>query len=105
MQMFVCADEALGFDIDGDGIVGEDEILCSTESVVKVRATGKGSMQFTDETKSLLTICLDTYTDGNFDGRCDIRFPIFYAGLEDYFWQVIAGGKAHAQLVFIPLPD
>jgi len=96
-----CASELDGEDYDGD--LNTDEILCSTESVVKVRDTGKGKMRFTDETAALLTICLDTFDDLNFDGNCDVRLGIFDPALEDYFWQWNTKGKAHAQLVFIPV--
>ena len=96
-----CASELDDEDYDGD--LNTDEILCSTESVVKVRDTGKGKMRFTDETAALLTICLDTYDDFNFDGNCDVRLGIFDPALEDYFWQWNTNGKAHAQLVFIPV--
>jgi hypothetical protein len=50
-----------------------------------------------------LTICLDTFDDLNFDGNCDVRLGIFDPALEDYFWQWNTKGKAHAQLVFIPV--
>jgi hypothetical protein len=81
--------------------VTQDMIVCSTENVVKVRTTGKGSMQFDDVSKELLTVCLDT--DGN--GTCDTRYPLFAGPLKDYFWQWNTSGKAHAQLVFVPIPD
>ncbi len=91
-----CASETVT--VDG---VAQDIIVCSTENVVKVRYTGKNREQFDDISKELLTICLDT----NSDGLCDIRYPLFAAPLFDYFWQWNTQGKAHAQLVFIPLPD
>ena len=98
-----CAEEPDFIDVDGNLVT--DEILCSTENVVKVRTTGKGSLKFTDETKALLTICLDTFDDGNFDGKCDVRLALFDPTLENYFWQVNTQGRAHAQLVFVPIPD
>ena len=79
----------------------EDIIVCSTENVVKVRMTGKNREQFEDVSRQLLTVCLDT--DAN--GSCDVRYPLFGAPLFDYFWQWNTSGKAHAQLVFIPIPD
>ncbi len=79
----------------------DDIIICSTESVVKVRMTGKGAMGFDDVTRELTTLCLDT--DGN--GSCDTRVPLFSSDYYDYFWQWNTEGKAHAQLVFIPIPD
>ncbi len=78
-----------------------DPIVCSTENVIKVRTTGKNSMQFEDVSKQLLTICLDT--DGI--GGCDTRYALFDPALYAYFWQWNTEGKAHAQLVFIPIPD
>jgi len=93
-----CATET----VDVGGIL-QDEIVCSTENVVKVRMTGKGAMSFDDVSKELLTICLDTTVPA--DGRCDVRYPLFAAPLFDYFWQWNTEGKAHAQLVFIPNPD
>ena len=92
-----CADEAV--DINGDPL-NDDVILCSTENVVRMRSTGKMA-KFEDVTSQLLTLCLDT--DGN--GTCDTRYPLFADELEDYFWQWNTDGKAHAQLVFIPIPD
>ncbi len=93
-----CAGETV---INPDTGLPEDIVVCSTENVVKVRMTGKNREQFEDVSKELLTICLDT--DGN--GTCDIRYPLFAAPLFDYFWQWNTSGKAHAQLVFIPMPD
>ncbi|MGV7223841.1 MAG: hypothetical protein ACQ9MH_20235 [Nitrospinales bacterium] len=98
IDVTTCADEAV--DVDGDTQV-EDIIMCSTESVVKVRTTGKGSMRFEDVSRELLTICLDT----NGSGSCDTRYGLFDPELEDYFWQWNTTGQAKAQLVFIPYPD
>lgn len=80
-----------------------DPIVCSTENVIKVRATGKKSMVFEDVSKELLTICLDTSVPS--DGVCDVRYALFDPALYEYFWQWNTEGKAHAQLVFIPIPD
>jgi hypothetical protein len=65
-----------------------------------MRGNGKFA-KFENVTKQLLTLCLDT--DG--DTVCDSRYPLFAPELEDYFWQWNTSGKAHAQLVFIPIPD
>ena len=83
----------------------DDIIVCSTENVIKVRSTGKDAMRFDDVSKELLTICLDTMIDGNLDGNCDIRYALFDPALYSYFWQWNTQGKAHAQLVFIPIAD
>jgi len=97
-----CATEIDTTDFDGDGIA--EEILCSTENVIEFRSSGSGGkgIKFTDYTKELLTVCVDTFTDGNFDGACDVRVPLFDSQLEYYFWQWNTQGRAHAQLVFVP---
>ncbi len=80
----------------------DDVIVCSTESIVKVRMVGKGfKPSFDDVTKELLTLCLDT----DADMVCDTRVELFDDSLEDYFWNWNTDGKAHAQLFFIPIPD
>ncbi len=79
----------------------DDIIICSTENVIRVRGSGKGSMQFSDVTKQLLTICLNT----DDDPQCDIRYALFDPEFYNYFWQWNTFGKAHAQLVFWPIPD
>lgn len=97
-----CATELDLSDFDGDGLA--EEILCSTENVIEFRASGSGGkgLRFTDYTQELLTVCIDTFTDGNFDGVCDVRVPLFDTQLEYYFWQWNTQGRAHAQLVFVP---
>jgi len=89
--------------VDDDGGSGASNILCSTENVVKVRETGGKKMRFTDYTEELLTICLDTFDDMNFDGECDVRVALFDPRLTEYFWQLNTNGRAHAQLVFKPV--
>lgn len=89
---------------DDDGDLDVLNILCSTENVVEVRETGKGKLQFQDYSRQLLTVCLDTFDDGDFDGTCDVRVPLFDESLTNYFWQWNAQGRAHAQLVFKPVP-
>ncbi len=97
-----CAEELDLSDFDGDGTA--EEILCSTENVIEFRASGSGGkgLRFTDYTQELLTVCVDTFVDGNFDGECDVRLGIFDPQLEYYFWQWNTQGRAHAQLVFVP---
>lgn len=96
-----CAEELDLTDFDGNGI--EEEILCSTENVIEFRGSGSGGngLKFTNYTKELLTVCVDTIDDGNFDGECDVRLGIFDPQLEYYFWQWNTQGRAHAQLVFV----
>ena len=47
------------------GLNVAEEILCSTENVIEFRASGSGGkgLKFTDYTKELLTVCIDTFTD------------------------------------------
>ena len=84
-----------------DGILGthDDEIVCSTENVMLVRYTGKS--KFTNVTKQLTTLCLDT----NGDSRCDTRLGIFDPRLAGYFWDFDNNGLRLAQLRFYPVAD
>lgn len=77
----------------------DDEIVCSTESLMLVRYTGKS--RFTNVTKKLTTLCLDT----NGDGRCDTRVGIFDPRLQGYFWDFDNHGLRLVQLRFYPIPD
>lgn len=76
---------------------GGDE-FCSTENVVLIRSTGKST--FTNVSKELLTVCLDT--DG--DGDCDVRVGLFDDATADYFWSYDNSGLKLAQLRFYPIP-
>lgn len=71
---------------------------CSTENVVLVRNTGKST--FTNVSKELLTVCIDT--DG--DTVCDVREGLFDNSLSDYFWQYDNNGLKLAQLRFYEIP-
>ena len=77
----------------------DDVVVCSTESVVLVRTKGKSS--FSNVTKELTTLCLDT--DGN--GICDTRIGIFDDSLETYFWDYDNNGVRLVQLRFYPIQD
>ena len=80
----------------------DDVIVCSTESWVDVRDSGKGSKpHFENVSKKLLTLCWDT----SGDGICDVRLALFDPRLYDYFWNWNTQGKAHAQLFFMAIPD
>ncbi len=98
-----CAEETDDLIFVDEGGLEALNILCSTENVVKVRETGGKKMRFTDYTEELLTICLDTFDDENFDGECDVRVALFDPRLTEYFWQLNTNGRAHAQLVFKPV--
>jgi len=79
-------------------------IVCSTESWVSVRKSGKNSApKFTNVSKELLSICVDTTVPA--DGTCDTRLALFASQLQDYFWNWDTTGKAHAQLFFVAMPD
>lgn len=84
-----------GLDDNGDVVV-----ICSSEQILEVRNTGKGKLQFRDKTKELTTVVADLDGDGKME-----RYPLFDDALEGYFWNWNTSGKAHAQLVFIPIPD
>ena len=87
------------------GEADDDIIVCSTESVIKVRTKGNGSKpHYTDVTKELLTICWD-YEDAGGGGACDERVALFDPTFYDYFWQWNTKGRAHAQLAFIPVEN
>ena len=77
----------------------DDETICSTESLLLVRSTGKS--KFDNVTKQLTTMCLDT--DG--DGHCDARTGIFDTGFQGYFWDYDNNGLHLAQLRFYPNPS
>ena len=74
------------------------ETYCSTESMVLVR-TSSGST-FSNVSKELLSLCLDT--DG--DQVCDTREFLFDRGLADYFWSYDNSGLKVAQLRFYEVP-
>ena len=71
---------------------------CSTESMILVRDKGKSS--FTNVSKELLSLCLDT--DG--DGTCDTREFLFDRDLADYYWSYDNNGLKLAQLRFYEIP-
>lgn len=80
----------------------DDYIVCSTESWVSVRQSGKGNKpHFENVSKQLLSICLNTDTVAG----CDVRYALFASELYDYFWNWNTTGKAHAQLFFVAIPD
>jgi hypothetical protein len=78
----------------------EEVIICSNESVARVRMTGKGKLRFENYTMELTTVLADVDLDGDLD-----RVGLFDPALQGYFWNWNTSGRAHAQLVFIPIPD
>jgi hypothetical protein len=74
-------------------------IVCSTETVVELRTRGANSKPvYTDYSKELLTMVVD-FGDG------PERVGLFDPRLQYYFWQWNTQGRAHAQLVFIPVAN
>jgi len=77
--------------------------ICSLDQVDVPSANGKGkSAKFENVSRELLTACLDTYDDGNFDGQCDVRVDIFDDELVNWFWETDNSGHRIVQLRFIP---
>ena len=77
-------------------------IVCSMESWVAVRASKNSNPpKFTNVSKELLSMCVDT----NGDFICDTRLALFAPQLQDYFWNWDTTGKPHAQLFFIGVQD
>lgn len=68
-------------------------LVCSLESMVLVRNTGKSS--FTNVSKQLLYIYADLDGDGTVE-----RYPLFDDSLEDYFWEYDNTGLTLGQLRF-----
>ena len=91
-----------GTNLGPDGIANtaDDFIQCSTENWISMRQKGTAP-KYTNVSKELLTVCLDTTGDGT----CDTRVALFDPALFDYFWNWNTTGKAHAQLVFTAVPD
>jgi hypothetical protein len=71
------------------------------ESWVSVRGSKNGPPKFTNVSKELLSMCVDT--TGDF--ICDTRIALFAPQLQDYFWNWDTNGKPHAQLFFVGVQD
>ena len=89
-----CATEVV--DVNGSASLTE---LCSTESVVLVRNTGKP--QWKNVTQELTSLCVDDLTD---PGTCNLRFALFRDEFVDWFWQYANQGVRLTQLRFYLLP-
>lgn len=83
-------------DIKTCGVNSDDEVVCSTESVILVRNTGRS--KFTNYTKELTTVVTDL--DG--DGRLE-RVGLFEDEFEQYLWDYDNFGLRLAQLRFYPV--
>jgi len=82
--------------------VVDSEELCSTESYVLVRGTGKPTVE--NVTKELLTVCLDLdhIDEAN---PCDVREFLFDDDLAQYLWNVDNEGLRNAEVRFIQIPQ
>jgi hypothetical protein len=73
------------------------ETYCSVYSMVLVREKGKSS--FTNVSKELLYVYVDTDGDGTVE-----RYPLFSDAMDDYFWDYDNKGLKLAQLRFYEIP-
>ena len=71
------------------------EELCSTQSLVSVRSSGKQS--FSNVSQQLLYVYVDVDADGDID-----RVPLFDDRMKDYFWSYDNAGLKILQLRFYP---
>jgi len=80
----------------------DGEELCSTESYVLVRGTGKPQVE--NVSKELLTVCLDLdqIVETN---PCDVREFLFDDALAEYLWKVDNQGLRNAEVRFIEIPQ
>jgi hypothetical protein len=80
----------------------DGEELCSTESYVLVRGTGKPQVE--NVSKELLTVCLDLdqIVEAN---PCDVREFLFDDALAQYLWNVDNEGLRNAEVRFIEIPQ
>lgn len=80
----------------------DTEELCSTESYVLVRNTGKPQVE--NVSKELLTVCLDLdqIVEAN---PCDVREFLFDDALAQYLWDVDNQGLRNAEVRFIEIPQ
>ncbi len=67
-------------------LLGINDIICSSDKLVKTRYTGKGEPSFTKATNALL------FVKGT---------PLFDESLTDYFWVWNTTGRPHAQVWFV----
>lgn len=85
-------------DFDNDPTTPDEE-LCSLETKVLVRETGKPKVE--NVSKELLTACIDT--DG--DLVCDERIFLFDDRAEGYLWSADNFGLRNAEVRFIEIPQ
>ena len=80
----------------------DGEELCSTESYVLVRGSGKPQVE--NVSRELLTVCLDLdhIVETN---PCDVRGFLFDDSLAEYLWNVDNQGLRNAEVRFIEIPQ
>lgn len=83
--------------------VVDGEELCSTESYLLVRGTGKPSVE--NVSKELLTVCLDLDLDPTDPTPCELREFLFDDSLAEYLWNVDNQGLRNAEVRFIEIPQ
>ena len=71
-----------------------NELIRSTDKLVRTRMTGKGEPRFANETNTLLKLVNATI-------GCDPSCDLFDPSLQDFFWKWGTTGRPHAQLVFV----
>jgi len=82
--------------------VVDGEELCSTESYVLVRGTGKPTVE--NVSREMLTVCLDLDLVEEVN-PCDLREFLFDDDLAEYLWNVDNQGLRNAEVRFIELPQ
>ena len=87
---------------DFDPLLEGDEELCSTESKLLVRGTGKPRVE--NVSKELLTVCLDLdhIVEQN---PCDLRSFLFDDATMEYLWNYENNGLRVAQVYFLEIPE
>jgi hypothetical protein len=84
---------------DLDPTLEGDETLCSTETKLLVRGTGKPQVE--NVSKELLSLCLDT---DDVLG-CDTRSFLFDDDAMEYLWNYDNNGLRVAQVYFLEIPE
>lgn len=85
-----------GLDLSTCGTDSAGELFCSQETLSMSRLAGKSKFQ--NVTQQLLYVYADIDGDEVID-----RVPLFDSRLQDYFWDLDASGRLHAQLRFCPV--
>jgi hypothetical protein len=84
---------------DFDLTLPGEETLCSTETKLLVRGTGKPQVQ--NVSKELLSVCLDT----DLIVGCDVRSFLFDDETVEYLWNYDNNGLRVAQVYILEIPQ